>query len=90
MCVWCGVRVVGCSQLVRAQDEERTERGRDGDEREEEEGGEAALGPLDLRAAHALDDLLAFVLGLGRLPVLRGAEGGQQDEGACKPEERED
>ena len=75
---------------MRAQDEERTERGRDGDEREEEEGSEAAFGPLDFRAAHALDDLLPFVLGLRRLPVLGGAEGGEEDEGACEPEEGED
>ena len=67
--------------------------GKDDGENDKDEDGErdqATSRPLDLRPAHALDELLALCLRLRERPLLRCAEGREQDEGAGDPEQRED
>ena len=58
----------------------------DGEERQRDE---AALRPLDLRAAHGLDELLTLDLRLRRLPVFGSAERREEENEKEKEKEEE-
>ena len=71
------------------KNEQRPQHERGRHERKHEQRAEATRRPLDLRAAHRREQLLALALGFAGLPVLGRAERREEHECACDPEERE-